>query len=90
MPGGQRGRYPRATTQRLRAGGIDVVYFGTAAADTFSATAIVVRRGDTTSAVHVQRVLGLGTLIVEEDPHLLLDVSVYLGRDAVELLGFHP
>lgn len=80
----------RATTRLLRAGGIDVVHFGTASADTFSATQILVRRGDTVGAVHVVGVLGFGALIVDADPDLLLDVSVYLGRDAAVLVGFDP
>jgi hypothetical protein len=80
----------RATTRLLRAGGIDVVHFGTASADTFSATQILVRRGDTVAAVRVGGVLGFGALIVDEDPDLLLDVSVYLGRDAAALVGFDP
>ncbi len=80
----------RATTQHLRAGGIDVVYFGTAATDTFSVTRILVRRGDTTAAARVQEVLGLGTLVVDEDPLLLLDVSVYVGRDVAVRLGLDP
>ena len=80
----------RATTQLLRAGGIDVVYFGTASSDTFAATQILVRRGDTTGAVNVLRILGLGMLVVDEDSELLLDVTVYLGRDAAGLIGFDP
>ena len=80
----------RATTQLLRAGGIDVVYFGTASSDTFAATQILVRRGDTTGAVNVLRILGLGMLVVDEDSELLLDVTVYLGRDAAGLIGFGP
>ncbi len=80
----------RATTRLLREGGIDVVRFGTASADTFSATQVLVRRGDTVGAVQVVGVLGFGALIVDEAPGLLLDVSVYLGRDAAAQMGFNP
>jgi hypothetical protein len=80
----------RATTRLLRSGGIDVVSFGTASADTFSVTQILVRRGDTVGAVHVLEALGVGNIAVAENPELLLDVSVYLGRDAARLIGLDP
>lgn len=71
----------RAATARLRRAGIDVVFFGTAAAETDS-TRLVVRRGDSTVADVVRRALGVGRIVVEPDPRLLLDVSVILGGDA--------
>jgi len=80
----------RATTRLLRSRGIDVVYFGTASVDTLSNTQIIVRRGDTTTAVRVREVLGVGTLVEEEDLRLLLDVTVRLGRDAVRREGLRP
>jgi hypothetical protein len=80
----------RATTGLLRSRGIDVVYFGTASVDTLSTTQIIVRRGDTTAAVRVREALGVGTLVEEEDPRLLLDVTVRLGRDAVRREGLRP
>jgi hypothetical protein len=80
----------RAMTRRLRARGIDVVYFGTAPFDTLATTQIVVRRGDSTAAVQVLDALGIGALLVDEDLRLLLDASVYLGRDAAGLLGLDP
>ena len=80
----------RATTRHLRAAGIDVVRFGTASADTFSVTQILVRRSDTTGAARVRASLGFGTVILDEDARLLLDVSVYLGRDASGLVGIDP
>ncbi len=73
----------RATTTRLRRSGIDVVFFGTAADSTLETTRIAVRRGDTTVAVRVREVLGFGEIVIEENARLLLDVSVFLGRDAV-------
>lgn len=80
----------RRTTRRLRRHGFDVVYFGSAAADTFSTTLVLARRGDTTAAVRVRRALGTGVVRLEPDPRLLLDVSVILGADASPLLDLYP
>lgn len=71
-----------ATTRHLRRRGLDVVYFGTAPADTFGATLILVRRGELENGERVRDALGFGTVGIEPDPRLLLDVSVILGRDA--------
>lgn len=80
----------RATTRQLRRRGIDVVYFGTAAMDTLSETLIAVRRGDTTGAARIRDLLGVGRVVVDPDPRLLLDASVLLGHDAVALIHFPP
>ncbi len=80
----------RATAQQLRRQGIDVVYFGTAATDTLRETLIAVRRGDTTRAAGVRAALGVGRLVVQPDPRLLLDASVLLGHDAVPLIHLRP
>ncbi len=80
----------RAMTRHLRHQGIDVVYVGTAAMDTLSETFIAVRRGDTTVAARVREALGVGRVVAQPDPRLLLDASVFLGRDAVPLVHFHP
>ena len=80
----------RATTRLLRSRGIDVVYFGTASVDSLSTTRIIVRRGDTTAAVLVREALGVGILVEEQDPRLLLEVTVHLGRDAARSEGFRP
>ncbi len=80
----------RATTRQLRRAGIDVVYFGTASSDTLEQTYIAVRRGDTTAAVRIRAALGVGRIVVEPDSRLLLDASVFLGRDITLLIYFGP
>ncbi len=80
----------RATTRQLRRTGIDVVYFGTASADTLAETYIAVRRGDTTAAVRIRAALGVGRIVVEPDSRLLLDASVFLGRDITPLIYLGP
>ena len=80
----------REVTERLRRAGIDVVDYGSGQDTTLDSTAILVRGGDTTAALRVRRVLGLGRVVVRPDPRLLLDVSVLAGRDLAAALGFHP
>ena len=80
----------REVTGRLRRAGIDVVNYGSGQDTTLDSTAILVRRGDTTAALRVRRALGLGRVVVRPDSHLLLDVSVLVGRDLAAALGFHP
>ncbi len=80
----------REATMRLRERGLDVVSFGDAAFDTLTLTRVVARRGDTTAARQVQEALGVGVVVDDEDPRLLLDVSVHLGRDALAALGRRP
>jgi hypothetical protein len=79
----------RRVTRALRARGFDVVYFGTAAFDTLQRTRMAVRRGDTLSAGRLRDALGVGLVVVDPNPRLLLDVSVLLGRDAAPL-RFQP
>jgi len=80
----------RATTRQLRNAGIDVVYFGTASSDTLEQTYIAVRRGDTTAAMRIRAALGVGRIVVEPDSRLLLDASVFLGRDITPLIYLGP
>jgi calcineurin-like phosphoesterase len=72
----------RQTTRRLRRRGIDVVYFGQASDADADSTAVIARRGDIAAARRVQAALGVGQVLEDPDPHLLLDVTVVLGRDA--------
>jgi hypothetical protein len=80
----------RTMARRLRAEGIDVVYFGNAALDTLSTTQILVRRGDSTAALRVRTAIGVGTVAIRRDSSLLLDATVYVGRDAAVLLQLDP
>lgn len=80
----------RRTTRHLRYRGIDVVYLGTAASDTFATTVLLVRRGDSSAGARVRDALGAGVVRLEPDPSLLLDVSVIVGRDAPAALDLHP
>lgn len=80
----------REVAQRLRRAGIDVVDYSSARDSTEDSTTIVIRRGDSTAAVRVRAVLGLGRIRRDPDPHLLLDASVLVGPDLARSLGFHP
>lgn len=72
----------REVTGRLRRRGVDVVYFGSAAGPPHDSTLVMVRRGDSAAGLAVREVLGLGRVVVEPDPGLLLDVTILLGADA--------
>ena len=80
----------REVTRRLRSAGIDVVGYGSARDSSLEATTIVVRRPDFSAARRVQAALGLGRIVVDLDPRLLLDASVLIGPDLARALGFHP
>jgi hypothetical protein len=75
----------RAVTLRLRRRGVDVVYFGSAEGGPRDSTWIVVRRGDSSAALALRDLLGLGRIVVEPDPRLLLDLTLLLGTDAAAL-----
>lgn len=78
----------RAVTLELREQGIDVVFYGTADSVVGDTTLIVVRGADTKAGDVVRDALGVGRVLVDPDPRLLLDVSVFLGRDAAT--SHHP
>ena len=80
----------RTTTRQLRAKGVDVVYFGNAAIDTLRTTQILVRRGDSTAALRVRAAMGVGAVVIRRDSGLLLDATVFVGRDAAALLQLEP
>ena len=83
----------RVGTRLLRRAGIDVVFFGNAAASGLDSTRIIVRRGDTKPAERVRAALGQGRIEVQLDSSKLLDVSVLLGADfsaSNSSLDFHP
>ncbi len=72
----------RGVTRRLRRRGIDVVYYGSATTSDAESTLVIARGGDTTGAREVRDALGVGTVLNDPLAHLLLDVTVVLGRDA--------
>ena len=74
----------RRVTRALRREGIDVVFFGSAHDDDIDSTMVIARRGDTAAADVVRELLGVGSVLLGPEPHLLLDVTLVLGRDAVE------
>lgn len=80
----------RTLTGRLRRAGIDVVYFGSASENDLDSTLILVRRGDSTVAVPIRKVLGAGRIVVEHDSLLLLDVTVVIGGDLASARGISP
>ena len=75
----------RIATRRLRDAGLDVVYFGTDSTHADS-TLILVRRGDSTSAVRVKKALGAGLVRTASDPARLVDITVRLGGDFAALV----
>jgi hypothetical protein len=74
----------RTFTRRLRHQGIDVVSFGSAAGAGADSTLVLVRRADTAAGLAVRKALGFGRVAFAPDSTLLLDVTVLLGRDALE------
>ena len=77
----------RAATERLRNGGLDVVYYGTDTTASLDSTQVLVRRGDAAMGTRVRRVLGVGIVRAAPDPTRLVDVSVRLGRDFTAFIG---
>lgn len=80
----------RETTRRLRREGIDVVYFGDASEDPVESTRVLVRRGDSTAALRVRAALGRGSIVMERNAGLLLDVTVLLGTDLAPPVRLDP
>lgn len=72
----------RETTRRLRAQGIDVVFFGSVRDSVWQTTEVIARRGDTVMAARVRDALAAGAVVLRPAPELLLDVTVILGMDA--------
>jgi len=79
----------RAVTLQLRRAGLDVVSYGTSA-DQVDSTLIVVRGTDPAAGAAVREALGVGRVVAEPDPRLLLDVTVLLGRDAARPVERRP
>ncbi len=71
----------RAATRRLRAAGLDVVYFGSDTTSALDSTQVLVRRGGVAPAERTAKALGVGRVRSAPDPGRLVDVTVRLGRD---------
>jgi hypothetical protein len=82
----------RVATRVLRHGGIDVVGVGNAppTVGLLDSTEIVIRRGPAVVGERIRRVLGVGRVLVKPDSTLLVDASVYLGKNFAPPLDFHP
>jgi hypothetical protein len=80
----------REVARRLRRAGLDVVNYGSQRDSTLDSTTIVVRRGDSSVALQVRRVLGLGRIRVQPDARLLVDATVLVGPDLARLLRLQP
>lgn len=82
----------RIATRVLRRSGIDVVAFGNAPTGSaeLDSTRIIIRRGDTGTGRRVRAALGVGAVVSDPDPELLVDVTVLLGADFAPRLELHP
>lgn len=80
----------RRTTRQLRQRGLDVVFYGTATDAIRDSTIVYVRRGDRSLAERVRAAMGVGRVVEQPDPRLLLDVTVVLGLDAAPGIGLDP
>jgi hypothetical protein len=76
--GGVRGMAAQAR-DRLRDEGFDVVHFGNASAFGREASVVVHRGGEMEAARAVAEALGIGEVVSEPDPTLLVEVTVLLG-----------
>ncbi len=71
----------RDVTERLRAAGFDVVYYGNAERGTPDTTLVLARRGDDGAARRVASALGVDRVDSRAAPGRMVDVSVVLGKD---------
>jgi len=71
----------RAATERLRAQGLDVVYYGNASGFGPDTSWVLDRVGRPEAAERVARALGIERVRTEVDTTLYLDVSVVVARD---------
>jgi hypothetical protein len=71
----------RAATDRLRAGGFDVVHFGNAAGHDGDSSVVVVRSASDDAARSAARQLGIAQIRTQVDTSLFVDATVILGRD---------
>lgn len=80
-------RLARAATERLRAAGFDVVYYGNAQSFGRDTTIAIARLGDAAAAAAVAEVLDVPAeaLRSESDSTRYVDVTVLLGKDLAGL-----
>ena len=79
----------RQVTRLLRQRGVDVIYFGTAAAPS-ETTLVLVRRGELARGHQALRALGRGLVRSAPDTLLRVDATVLLGRDYRLPAGLPP
>lgn len=75
------GGLARDATQRLRAGGFDVVFFGNAGRFDHHHSVVLDRTGDPARAHAVAAALGIDSVATALDSTLFLDATVVLGAD---------
>jgi len=63
----------------LRDAGFDVVHYGNAATFGHEESTVLLRAGDADAARAVAEALGIGNIVVEHEPSLLVEVTVILG-----------
>lgn len=73
----------RAATERLRAAGLDVVYYGNAPSFGRDTSLVLDRSGRPDAARDVAEAAGIETVLERPDTTLYLDVTVIIGRDWV-------
>ncbi|MQA90781.1 MAG: hypothetical protein GEU90_11170 [Gemmatimonas sp.] len=71
----------RSVTERLRAEGFDVVYYGNADSERRDSTTILDRAGNDPAVRAVAAALGIGRIEVAIDTTLYLEATVVLGSD---------
>lgn len=71
----------RRGTERLRARGFDVVYFGNATGDRADSSVVIDRTGNLAAARAVADALGIRNVISRPDFNLYLDATVVLASD---------
>jgi len=69
---------------RLRDRGLDVVSVGNADSGRYSETLVLLRRGQPQMAAMVSQRLGIGVVLQQLDPTLLVDVTMILGNDLLQ------
>jgi len=72
--------------EKLRLQGFDVVKIGNAPERNYSGTLVVERRAGATTASEIARALGLARAYPYRNENLLVDATVFVGRDIQETL----